>query len=107
MFDNVPLELWIVRVTQRSAEWKTDPEGPWRSDGLGLFFYQADLGCGDSFRFKKMSKPADGARAVRSDGNQQDAVDLLLFQDGGQRPGFLLHPQRVRGSHKGIVVIGN
>jgi hypothetical protein len=64
------LELRIIGVAQRPAQRKTDPEGTGRPDGHGVFFDQADLGGGDSFFFKIMGQPADGARAVRSDRHQ-------------------------------------
>jgi len=69
----------VIRFAKWPPERKTDPESPGRLDPLGMFLDQTDLGGGDAFILQIMGKPADRARAVRSDRYQQDGIDLVIF----------------------------
>jgi hypothetical protein len=74
------LESWVVGPAEWPTERKTDPQGAGRLDNFAMFADQTDLGGGDSFLFKVVGQPADGARAIRSDRHEQYHVDGIAFQ---------------------------
>jgi len=72
-----------------------------------VFTDKANLGGGESLLFKKMGKPADGARAKRSNRDQQDAIHLVFPEQAGQIACHWLHPHGVSGTHERVVKIGH
>ncbi len=101
------LESRVVGKTQGAAQFEGHPQSPGWPYYFGVLPYQADLGRRYIFLFQVMRKPAHGARAVRSDRNQDDSINRISFKQSGQLAGLLFHVSRIGGSHKGEVVIPN
>ncbi len=69
------------------AELEGHPEGARRLDLLGVGTDEADAGGREAGFFDVVGQDADGARAARSDGKEQDPVHVVLFQERGYFPG--------------------
>jgi hypothetical protein len=72
-----------------------------------VFTDQANLSGGYLFFFEKMCKPANGARAERSNRDEEYGVDPILLEETSQVTGRWLHLFGVGRTHIGVVEIGD
>jgi len=100
LLKDCPLELRIYRVSQRSAEGKSNPKGPGRFYGERVLANQADLGGGNPLCLNVMCKPAYSARAVWSHRYEENGVNPVLFHDRSEVAGLFIHLKRVGRSHE-------
>ena len=69
-FDHPVLESGVIRDSKRTPELEGDPERPRWLDLLGVLADEADLRRGNALFFNVVCKPANGARAGRSNRHQ-------------------------------------
>lgn len=80
------MELLLVRCAEGPSQLERDPESPRRLDVLSVFANQADLSSRDAFVFEVVGQPANGARAVRSDGYHERGGYSVSDQELGDLP---------------------
>ena len=74
-------------------------------DLLGVLANQANARGRESFSFEVVSKPADGARALWSDGHQNYGGHTVVVKKLAHLVACLFHPRRIGRAHKGIVPV--
>ena len=100
------LEVRFVRRSEGAAEFERNPEKTGELHLFRVFTDQAYSGGRDAFGFEVVTCRANGAGAVRSDGDEADRVDLVLpkqtreFTHGGLD--LLGQPAR---AHERVVVV--
>ena len=72
------LEVRFVRRSEGAAEFERNPEKTGELHLFRVFTDQAYSGGRDAFGFEVVTCRANGAGAVRSDGDEADRVDLVL-----------------------------
>ncbi len=68
--DHPVLESGVIRDSKRTPELEGHPERPWWLDLLSVLADEADLRRGNALFFNVVCKPANGARAGRSNRDQ-------------------------------------
>src|SRR6266851_2875386 len=89
--DHSPLERRVVRGAERPPKLERNPQCPRRFGVLGLWPDQADRDRRDPLFLEIMPQRAHGARAERSNGREDDGVDVVALQTPGQFAGVWLH----------------
>ena len=74
---------------------------------FGMFPDQRDLRRRNAFFFEIVCKPAHGARALGSDRDQRNRVDIVCLQNLCKITGDRLHHRRRCGPHEGEMTTGN
>ena len=77
------LEIRFVRRAERAAKFKWHRQRARWLDFLGMLADQTDLRCRDTLIFEIMCQPANGARTLRSNGAEDDNVDIIRLEDLG------------------------
>ena len=89
--EHARLETRIIRRSKGTPQFKGNPQSPRWLYLLGVLTNQADLRCGHSLFFDVVPKPAYGARAVRSNRDQQHTSNTVLLKEVRESAGVRLH----------------
>ena len=84
---NPLLEVRIIGLAQRPAQFIGNPKGSWWFNGFAVLPNQGDLGGAETLLLKVMGQPAYGARASGSNGHQQNGVHPFVFHQSGYLAG--------------------
>ena len=98
--DHPLLECRVVRRTKRPPKLERNPKRPRRFGVLGLRPDQADRDRRNALVLEIMSQRAHGARADRSNGGEQDGVDVIALQTAGQFADMDLRFVRIDSAHE-------
>ena len=104
--DHPLLECRLAGRTERAPELERNPKRPRRLGVFGLRPDQADRDRRDALFLEIMPQRAHGARAERSNGGEDDGVDLVVLQPVGEAADVRLHLHRVGGAHERVMGLG-